>query len=146
MISTLGDELRFRLKTAVGGTATLISSGAALEPGVWTHVAATYDGQQMLLYKNGAVLATMTKTGAMVSNPAVATWIGDNPGGGRSVDGVVDGVRIYSRALSATDIQQVMSLPVVTVCGDGVLGPGEECDDGNLIDGDGCQSDCSITP
>ena len=30
-------------------------------------------------------------------------------------------------------------------CGDGVVGPGEECDDGNTIDGDGCDSNCTIT-
>jgi cysteine-rich repeat protein/YVTN family beta-propeller protein len=27
-------------------------------------------------------------------------------------------------------------------CGDGVLDPGEECDDGNTVSGDGCSSDC----
>eukprot|EP00163_Fabomonas_tropica_P011118 TRINITY_DN2164_c0_g1_i2.p1 TRINITY_DN2164_c0_g1~~TRINITY_DN2164_c0_g1_i2.p1 ORF type:complete len:1432 (+),score=338.63 TRINITY_DN2164_c0_g1_i2:411-4706(+) len=32
------------------------------------------------------------------------------------------------------------------VCGDGLVGVGEECDDGNLVDGDGCQSDCTATP
>jgi cysteine-rich repeat protein len=31
------------------------------------------------------------------------------------------------------------------VCGDGVLVPGEQCDDGNLIDGDGCSSTCTTT-
>ncbi|NVB37187.1 DUF4215 domain-containing protein [Pseudenhygromyxa sp. WMMC2535] len=31
----------------------------------------------------------------------------------------------------------------VNVCGDGFTGPGEQCDDGNLIDGDGCNSDCT---
>jgi cysteine-rich repeat protein len=32
-------------------------------------------------------------------------------------------------------------------CGDGVVDPGEgeECDDGNLVDGDGCDSDCTVT-
>jgi cysteine-rich repeat protein len=30
-------------------------------------------------------------------------------------------------------------------CGDGVVDSGEECDDGNLIDGDGCDSDCTLT-
>jgi cysteine-rich repeat protein len=28
------------------------------------------------------------------------------------------------------------------ICGDGTLDPFELCDDGNLIDGDGCESDC----
>ncbi len=30
------------------------------------------------------------------------------------------------------------------VCGDAQLDPGEECDDGNLVSGDGCQADCTI--
>ena len=29
-------------------------------------------------------------------------------------------------------------------CGNGVLEPGEQCDDGNLIDGDGCDSNCTV--
>lgn len=28
------------------------------------------------------------------------------------------------------------------VCGDGIVGPNEECDDGNHINGDGCDADC----
>lgn len=31
---------------------------------------------------------------------------------------------------------------VVEVCGDGVTGSGEQCDDGNNVDGDCCSSDC----
>jgi cysteine-rich repeat protein len=30
-------------------------------------------------------------------------------------------------------------------CGDGIVDPGETCDDGNPFDGDGCQSDCTIS-
>lgn len=30
-------------------------------------------------------------------------------------------------------------------CGDGRRGIGEKCDDGNVVDGDGCDSDCSLT-
>src|SRR5262249_367461 len=29
-------------------------------------------------------------------------------------------------------------------CGDGVLNPGEECDDGNQVGGDGCSSLCTV--
>jgi len=32
------------------------------------------------------------------------------------------------------------------VCGDGVVGPGEQCDDGNTNDNDGCNQLCRITP
>lgn len=30
------------------------------------------------------------------------------------------------------------------ICGDGVLSPGEPCDDGNRFDGDGCDSNCTL--
>ena len=35
------------------------------------------------------------------------------------------------------------SVCTAVVCGDGALDPGEECDDGNHRNGDGCRSDCS---
>ena len=33
---------------------------------------------------------------------------------------------------------------VVPFCGDGTLDPGEACDDGNNIDGDGCSATCTV--
>ena len=33
-----------------------------------------------------------------------------------------------------------------SVCGDGTVDSLEECDDGNLVSGDGCEFDCSLTP
>jgi cysteine-rich repeat protein len=32
-----------------------------------------------------------------------------------------------------------------TICGDGLLRLGEACDDGNRVDGDGCNNDCTVT-
>ena len=36
-------------------------------------------------------------------------------------------------------------VPVYAACSDDVLAPGEECDDGNLVDGDGCDRSCTQT-
>ena len=33
---------------------------------------------------------------------------------------------------------------VTIVCGNGIVQTGEQCDDGNLINGDGCSSVCMI--
>lgn len=33
---------------------------------------------------------------------------------------------------------------VFDVCGDGVRAPGEQCDDGNVLDGDGCSATCHL--
>ncbi len=37
---------------------------------------------------------------------------------------------------------------ITSTCGDGSLdaGAGEACDDGNAVDGDGCETDCTVTP
>jgi len=35
------------------------------------------------------------------------------------------------------------TVPSPAACGNGVLDPGEECDDGNLVDGDGCSATCT---
>ena len=39
-------------------------------------------------------------------------------------------------------IQEVLE---AAPCGNGILDPGEQCDDGNLVDGDGCDSNCTPT-
>ena len=35
-------------------------------------------------------------------------------------------------------------IPIPIVCGDGNQEGTEECDDGNLVDGDGCDSNCVV--
>ena len=35
---------------------------------------------------------------------------------------------------------------VAPVCGNGIIGPGEDCDDGNNDDGDGCSLTCTVEP
>ncbi|MEM7164110.1 MAG: LamG-like jellyroll fold domain-containing protein [Planctomycetota bacterium] len=109
MLSTYGKRVRFRLKTDQGGTATLISPTTTLASGVWTHLAATYDGTQMRLWQDGVVIASAPKTGALLAAPSVAAWIADNPGGGRNIDGRLDDVRIYSIALNADQMMAAMT-------------------------------------
>ena len=44
------------------------------------------------------------------------------------------------------DPREQCSLISFVVCGDGMVEPGEQCDDGNLEDGDGCGSNCAMEP
>ena len=39
-----------------------------------------------------------------------------------------------------------ISAPPEPICGNGMLEPGEACDDGNTVNGDGCEADCTVTP
>jgi cysteine-rich repeat protein len=46
---------------------------------------------------------------------------------------------------NATDAVQLSgNMAVAPICGNGLLEDVEDCDDGNLVDGDGCSSDCKI--
>jgi len=44
-----------------------------------------------------------------------------------------------------TNLDQIRVITMCEpVCGDGVLDEGEECDDGNTADGDGCSANCTV--
>jgi hypothetical protein len=116
MLSTISEtSLRFRLKTDEGpGTATLISD-PVLEAGVFTHVAATWDGNMMRIYKDGVEVASQEKGGSAVAvDPAVSVAIGSQPSDAfasdpshvaKFFDGLLDEVRIYNRALSDLEVR-----------------------------------------
>ena len=120
MVSTrLGQELRFVLNTAQGGPANVDSAApnsAMLQADVWTHVAVTYDGAQLSIYKDGAQIASGAQSGTIVTESSVEVWIGDSPPNGqRSFDGLIDEVRIYGRALVAQEIEQIMNCPLIPI-------------------------------
>jgi len=112
-----GSSLRFRLKTSAStNTTTLISPAGQLvaDGTTWTHVAATYDGGTMRLFKNGEQVDSVAKTGTVTAAPTIPVGIGNQPAGsgGRALDGLLDDVRIYSRALTAGEIMTIMALSV----------------------------------
>ncbi len=104
------DRLRFRLK-AGGTTTTLIASSGTLPLNSWYHFAATYDGAMMRLYLNGVEVGAVAKTGALATSAAVGVNIGRNPDGSNPMHGAIDDVRIYSRALSAAEVDAVSREP-----------------------------------
>lgn len=112
MLSTIkvGNQtrLRFRLKTR-GTTSTLIASSGDLMEGERFHVAATYDGTTMRLYKDGVEVGSLAKTGGINANDEVETWIGGNPNdaNSRPWKGLIADVRIYQKALSANEVNDV---------------------------------------
>jgi hypothetical protein len=95
-----------------GGAIDQSASGtAALGVGVWTHLAATYDGATLRLYVNGVQAGTRALTGPM-SVSASPFRIGGNAPWGEYFQGLIDEVRIYNVARTATEIQADMNAPV----------------------------------
>lgn len=90
-----------------------VASSAAIAVNVWTHVALTYDGSNLHLYLNGALVSSLAQTGAIGSN-ANDLYIGGNNPYGEYFRGLIDEVRIYNRALTVSEIQSDMQMPVST--------------------------------
>lgn len=67
-----------------------------------------------------------------VTEPTVETACDD------SVDNDLDGL------VDCADNDCASAAVCTAVCGDRVIDPGEECDDGNSIDGDGCTAACEM--
>ncbi|MCX6855869.1 MAG: putative Ig domain-containing protein, partial [Verrucomicrobia bacterium] len=75
----------------------------SLAAGVWSHVAATYDGANMRLYVNGAQVAAKAYATA-INHSSDVLRIGNNGGGSTPWNGGLDELVIYSRALSLAEV------------------------------------------
>ncbi|HUP51616.1 MAG TPA: PKD domain-containing protein, partial [Longimicrobiales bacterium] len=112
MLMTLGRdvrELRFDATTGrvqtnwlIGGVKRKATSPTALSPNTWYHVAATFDGSEVVLYVDGVAVDVVGTSGSF----AVAS---ESLYLGRRIDGwhlggALDDVRIYDRALTPSEI------------------------------------------
>ena len=102
-------QLRFRLKTN-GTTSTLVTGYGAITTGQWYHVAAVYNGSNMIIYKNGVQAASTAKSGS-ITNGNASVAFGNQPAGAgaRAFDGLLDEVCLYDKALSPTEISYIMT-------------------------------------
>ena len=116
MISTIKSgsktRLRFRLKTN-GKTSTLTATSGNISRDEWVHVAASYDGERMRLYKDGIEVGSKAKQGS-ITNSNSLVWIGDNPpnAGSRSWKGNIGDVRVYNYAMTGSDVSDLASVDI----------------------------------
>jgi PKD repeat protein len=90
--------------SAFVGSGRTLYGGSRLAVNTWTHLAATYNGTTQRLYVNGSQVASRSQSGGMwVSSGALR--IGGNSVWGQYFRGRIDEVRIYNRALSASEIR-----------------------------------------
>jgi hypothetical protein len=115
-IDTGPRTIGFKLTNISGGH--MFRYGASVLPtNQWYHVAGVYDAaaQTLTVYLNGQV-DNGVLVGPVTSSQedsALHTNIGKRAGnGGFEFNGVIDEVRIYNRALSASEIQQDMNTPL----------------------------------
>lgn len=87
----------------------ILSEGYSLMPGVWYHVCAVKSGRNLKLYLNGKEIASGTSRGAGPKNWGNAKfYVGGSMLNLASLTGWVDEVQIWSKALTATEVQEAM--------------------------------------
>jgi hypothetical protein len=93
------------------GNAQLLHANAIVPADGWRHVAVTIDGSQGVVYVNGPGIAGTTTSNTLVLRPVDLgtidyAYLGKSPWGvDPYFDGQIDEVRVYRRALSATEVQ-----------------------------------------
>jgi hypothetical protein len=108
-----GGKLTFALKLTNGKN---VGISAAIKAKRFTHVAATYDGKQALLYVNGAVAASAKVTGTIA--PGAGPILVGNDANGREMKGIVDDIWLNTLAAPASVIQGLTCIhgaPVATL-------------------------------
>jgi uncharacterized protein (TIGR03790 family) len=104
-----GTKYKFIVNTGAGSTGSCglgfgCAEGGAIAAG-WHLVTATYNGSTATLYLDGTVVASDTFTAPSATN--FPLYVGRYYGGGYGWNGSVDDVRLYNRALTATEVTAI---------------------------------------
>ncbi|BCU77169.1 LamG-like jellyroll fold domain-containing protein [Luteolibacter sp. LG18] len=115
--SNTSGTVRFAIRTPSTGE-QIINGSAALPTGAWTHVAVTLSGTTGTLYVNGVAVGTntaMTLTPSSLGN-TTQNYIGRSQfAADPYLNGSVDDLRIYNRALSASQVAALYSASVSAI-------------------------------
>jgi len=124
------NAIQFDLESSVGHVLLTQTAAQTVSPNKWYHVVVTYDGSQVVsgvkIYING-VSSTVSQFGSNTLNasikPPTASWrIGDDYTNDW-FNGSMDDLRIYSRALSATEVSQLYNLGTASHINTTEVGP-----------------------
>ncbi len=109
---SIGNKFDFAIQSADSTTSTAYRAASTSSPaaGGWYHLCGVRSGSNILLYVNGALQQSVAITGAWAATGKVA--VGRGMWGAAQVDwtnGTIDQVRIYNRALSASEVSTLYS-------------------------------------
>lgn len=133
--SSASDYYSCGIRTASGAAQALSTVSSNIDINSWVHLACTYDGATVALYRNGARIASAAQTGDVISETTRhVIGGGDNDGSGVPIElwaGKLDDVRLYNRALTSEEIQSVY-MAGGYMAGGGILLSGWT-DDGTVV-------------
>jgi parallel beta-helix repeat protein len=86
-------------------TSNTVCQATPLPANTWTHLAVTYTGSVLTLYRNGVAVATSTITKTLSATTGTlqigASQFGEN------FKGLIDEVRVHNRSLTGTEVQGI---------------------------------------
>ncbi|MGB9595598.1 MAG: LamG domain-containing protein [Candidatus Poribacteria bacterium] len=84
--------------------------GGKVDDGEWHHIAGTWDGKTIKTYIDGKESSSLPCAGTLEKNND-PLFIGCRGGSSRWMNGVIDEIKIYNRALTADEIKRDMENP-----------------------------------
>lgn len=104
------------------------------------------DGDNNNGLSNTKVFSSLTPGNYTITEPATPGWsLTDiNCSGGSSVDPKINNRNVVINLGSGENVTCTFTNTKDEYCGNAVTDPGEQCDDGGVIDGDGCSATCQF--
>jgi chitodextrinase len=87
------------------------TTSSSLPTAAWSHIAAVYNGSALSIYVNGVLSSQTSVTGKLPETNGALTLGGDTMWN-EWFKGAIDDLRVYNRALAASEIQSDMATPV----------------------------------
>jgi beta-lactam-binding protein with PASTA domain len=112
-LGTVGPAGYVRLNPVASTTDSGVRGAAQIPLNTWTHLATTYDGTNQRFYVNGVLVKTVANPGAITQSNGALRIGGNNSSFYEFFTGLIDEVRVYNRALSASEITTDMSTAIV---------------------------------
>src|SRR3989338_7380524 len=104
-LQTYSTDGRIEFVIGTGVTAAASISNTVLKQGAWYHIVGTFDGSNVRMYVNGIADGTPAPYVGTIPISSNNLVIGKNyDGTNKFFNGLIDDVRIYSRALSAAEV------------------------------------------
>ncbi|MBN1887593.1 MAG: tandem-95 repeat protein, partial [Thermoflexales bacterium] len=99
-----------RIWVKVGSSWKYAEQADSIPLDTWVHLAATYDGAAVRLYRDGQLVASTAAAGQMAQCSAVSNVGSRSDGVSHRFPGVIDDVRMFDRALPAEAIREQLYL------------------------------------
>ena len=108
------DSIEFSFSTTADQNQTIFHRSLYPIPdnieNIWIHIVATYDGSTKVLYINGEKIGSFKRSGLIhkgIADLAIGAYLSASTNPSLFFKGSIDDIRIYNRALTLSEIQQL---------------------------------------